>query len=78
MPSDIINVVPLRRVGLLPAAVQRVHADVVAVPGGHSQGLARRIRVGDELTQLLLGNVHALGHRRVAHLDHGAQEVERV
>lgn len=65
-----------RLVPLLSSAIQRVHADVAVLPRRHSQCLSRGVRVGNELTQLLLGNVHALVDSSVAHLHHGAQEVE--
>lgn len=74
--SHVVGLARLSRRPSAPSAVQRVHADVAVLPRRHGQRLSCRVGVGDEVAQLLLGNVQALANGRVAHLHHGAQEVE--
>lgn len=72
-----LNVIQALRLSLLlSTAIQRVHADVAVLPRRHGQRLSCSVRVGDEVAQLLLGNIHALVDSGIAHLHHGTQEVE--
>ena len=78
-PSDLVII---HRLGaLLPAsAVQGVHADrvAVAIACWHGDGLAGRLIALNELAKLLLTNVNALAPGSIAHLHHGAKQVEDV
>ena len=69
---------------LLAPAVQSVQADSISVGavrpglGRHVQGVSSPVRVGDEFSELLLGDFNALAAGGVAHLHHGPEQVERV